>query len=60
MQKNGEATERRGSMVKCKMENTLPGPSENSVGLSMYEDHIETVEYIWMNIEKLQEFTPSA
>ena len=23
---------------------------ENLVGLSMYEDHLETVEYIWVNI----------
>ena len=33
---------------------------ENSVGYSIYEGRMETVKYIWMNIEKLQECTPSA
>ena len=26
------------------------GGCENPVGLSMYEGHMETVEYIWVNI----------
>ena len=29
------------------------GFCENPVGLSLYEGHMETVEYIWVNIEKL-------
>ena len=33
---------------------------ENPVGYSMYEGRIETVEYISVNIEKLQECTLSA
>ena len=36
------------------------GACENPVGLSMYEAHMEIVEYIWVNIEKPQECTPSA
>ena len=36
------------------------GSCENSGDFFMYEVHIETVEYIWVNIEKLQECTPSA
>ena len=43
-------------------ENTVwgGGSCKNPVGLYMYEGHMETVEYIWVNIEKLQECTPSA
>ena len=33
---------------------------ENPVGCSMYEGRMETVEYISVNIEKLQECTSSA
>ena len=33
---------------------------ENPVGYSMYEGRMETVEYISVNIEKLQECTSSA
>ena len=53
MQKKGEATERRGSMLKIPI-------CENPMQLSMYKGHMETVEYIWVNIEKLQKCTLSA
>ena len=36
------------------------GPCENPVGLCRYESHVKTGEYIWLNIEKLQDYTPSA
>lgn len=32
---------------------------ENPVGYYMYEGRMETVEYSWVNIGKLQERTPS-
>ena len=34
------------------------GPYENPVGLYTYEGHMDTVEYIWVNIEKLQDALP--
>ena len=36
------------------------GVCENPMGLSMYEGPMETVKYVWVNIEKLQECTLSA
>ena len=62
--KKGEETESRGYVVKCRKIPFLGGGAEvwevwvrgfceNPVGLSLYEGHMETVEYIWVNIEKL-------
>ena len=40
--------------MKCLINNAIealiPFKEENLVGLSMYEGHMETVEYIWVNI----------
>ena len=67
IQEKGDATERKDFIVKSrKMFFFLKGGGrvgvdfENLVGYSMYEGRMETVKYIWMNIEKLQECTPSA
>ena len=38
----------------------MGGVCENPMGLSMYEGPMETVKYVWVNIEKLQECTLSA
>ena len=52
MKKNGEATEERGSIVKCgeTLSERGGGACENPVGLSMYDGPMETAEYIWVNI----------
>ena len=64
IQKKGDATERKDSIVKSRsiyIYIFLGGVAfENPVGYSMYEGRIETVEYISVNIEKLQECTLSA
>ena len=50
-EKNEEATEGRGSMVKCGETpfNRGQGACEYPVGLSMYDGPMETVEYSWVN-----------
>ena len=48
MQQKGEATEEEGVAF------------ENPLGSSMHESRMETAEYIWVNIEKLQKCSPSA
>ena len=49
MQQKGEATEEEGGVA-----------SENRLGFSMHEKRMETAEYISVNIETLQECSPSA
>ena len=62
IQKKGDATERKDSIVKSRKIFFFGGgvAFENPVGYFMYEIRMETVEYIWVNIEKLQVCTPSA
>ena len=68
IQEKGDATERKYFIVKnrkiyiffLKEGGRVGVDFENPVGYSMYEGRMETVKYIWMNIEKLQECTPSA
>ena len=72
IQKKRDATERKDSIVKSRKIYIyiyiyiyvfiLGGgvAFENPVGYSMYEGRMETVEYISVNIEKLQECTSSA
>ena len=46
-EKNGEATERRGFIVKCGETPFEGWACENPVELSMCDGPIETYEYIW-------------
>ena len=67
IQNKGDATERKDSIVKSRkiyIYIFFGGEGgvgfENPVGYSMYKGRMETVEYISVNIEKLQECTSSA
>ena len=50
MKKNGEATEGRGSIVKCGKTLLEERGLQKPVGLSLYDGPIKTVRYIWVNI----------
>ena len=51
MQKKGDATERRCSIVKCgKMPFRGGVACESHVGFCMYEIHLETTEFICVNV----------
>lgn len=50
MKKNGEATEGRGSIVKCGKTLFEGRGLQKPVGLSLYDGPIKTVRYIGVNI----------